>query len=150
MPVPQRPDVAVQIVPIDFVVRAAHYLGSRSAAYGKRYHLVDPEPPTLKEFLHSAAQASGKRLSATFNAGALTRGLVASPSLRLLSQGARGLLDLFAASPRFDARNAEAALSGSGIECPPVADYLVPLLERARAGFAAHEVDPVDLESDDA
>jgi thioester reductase-like protein len=149
VPVPQRPDATVQIVPIDFVVRAAHYLGSHSAAYGKRYHLVDPSPPTLREFLHLAARASGKRLSATFNAGALTRGLVASPTLRLLSQGARGLLDLFAASPRFDARNVEAALAGTGIACPPVSDYIMPLLERARAGFAAHEVEPVDLAHDD-
>jgi thioester reductase-like protein len=150
VPVPKRPDATVQIVPIDYVVRAAHFLGSRSAAYGKRYHLVDPSPPTLREFLHLAAGASGKRLSATFNAGALTRGLVDSPALRLLSQGARGLLDLFAASPHFDARNVEAALGGSGIECPAVASYIVPLLERARAGYAAHEVEPVDLENDDA
>jgi thioester reductase-like protein len=149
VPVPKRPDATVQIVPIDFVVRAAHFLGSRPSAYGKRYHLVDPAPPTLREFLQLAASASGKRLSATFNPGALTRGLVASPTLRLLSQGARGLLDLFAASPRFDTSNAEAALAGSGLACPPVSDYIMPLLERARAGFAAHEVEPVDLASDD-
>jgi hypothetical protein len=111
---------------------------------------VDPAPPTLREFLQLAARASGKRLSATFNAGALTRGLVDSPTLRLLSQGARGLLDLFTASPHFDARNAEAALGGSGIECPPVSSYVMPLLERARAGYAAHEVEPVDLASEDA
>jgi len=150
VPVPKRPDATVQIVPIDFVVQAAHFLGSRSAAYGKRYHLVDPAPPTLREFLQLAAAASGKRLSATFNAGALTRGLVDSPTLRLLSQGARGLLDLFAASPRFDARNTDAALAGSGIECPPVASYIMALLERARVGYAAHEVEPVDLASEDA
>jgi len=48
VPVPKRPDATVQIVPIDFVVQAAHYLGARSAAYGKRYHLVDPAPPTLR------------------------------------------------------------------------------------------------------
>ena len=150
VPVPKRPDATVQVVPIDFVVRAAHYLGARTAAYGKRYHLVDPAPPTLREFLQLAAGASGKRLSATFNAGALTRGLVDSPTLRLLSQGARGLLDLFAASPRFDARNTEAALAGSGLECPAVSSYIMPLLERARAGYEAHEVEPVDLASDDA
>jgi hypothetical protein len=103
----------------------------------------------LREFLELAASASGKRLSATFNAGALTRGLVASPTLRLLSQGARGLLDLFAASPRFDARNAEALLGGSGIACPPISDYIMPLLQRARAGFAAHEVEPLDLANED-
>lgn len=144
VPVPHRLDSTVQIVPIDFVVRAAHYLGARPAAYGKRYHLVDPRPPTLGEFLELAASASGKRLAPNFNAGAFTRGLAANPG-RLLSQGARGFLDLFSGTPRFDARNAEEALSGSGIECPAVASYLVPLLERARAGYAAHEVEPVAL-----
>ncbi|HEY4107046.1 MAG TPA: SDR family oxidoreductase [Polyangiaceae bacterium] len=144
VPVPQRPDSIVQIVPIDFVVRAAVLLGTNPAAYGKRFQLVDPAPPTLREFFALAAAAAGKRLSANFNAGALTRGLVSSPALKLLSQGARGVLDLLAPSPRFDASNAEAFLNGSEVHCPPVASYITPLLERARTGFAAHEVEPLD------
>ncbi len=145
VPVPYRPEAPVQIVPIDFVLRAAHFLGTRQSAYGKRYHLVDPRPPTLKEFLQMAAQASGKRLAENFNAGAFTRGLVANQGLRLLSQGARGLLDLFAPTPQFDATNAEGALRSAGVECPPVASYLNSLLDRARSGFAAHEVEPLDV-----
>ncbi|MEO8902163.1 MAG: SDR family oxidoreductase [Polyangiaceae bacterium] len=145
VPVPHRPEAPVQIVPIDFVLRAAHFLGTRQSAYGKRYHLVDPRPPTLKEFLQMAAHASGKRLAENFNAGAFTRGLVANQGLRLLSQGARGLLDLFAASPEFDATNAEHVLASGGVVCPPVASYLHSLLDRARSGFAAHEVEPLDV-----
>ncbi|HEX3776597.1 MAG TPA: SDR family oxidoreductase [Polyangiaceae bacterium] len=144
VPVPQRPDSIVQIVPIDFVVRAAVLLGTNPAAYGKRFHLVDPAPPTLREFFALAAAASGKRLSTNFNAGALTRGLVSSRALKLLAQGARGVLDLLAPSPRFEASNAEAFLNESTVRCPPVASYITPLLERARAGFAAHEVEPLD------
>jgi thioester reductase-like protein len=149
VPVPHRPEAPVQIVPIDFVVRAAHVLGMRQSAYGKCYHLVDPRPPTLKEFLQMAALASGKRLAENFNPGAFTRGLVANQGLRLLSQGARGLLDLFAATPHFDATQADAALNLSGVQCPPVASYLKTLLERARSGFAAHEVEPLDVELTD-
>ncbi|MEP7052547.1 MAG: SDR family oxidoreductase [Pseudomonadota bacterium] len=145
VPVPHRPEAPVQIVPIDFVLRAAHFLGTRQSAYGKRYHLVDPRPPTLKEFLHMAAQACGKRLAENFNAGAFTRGLVANQGLRLLSQGARGLFDLFAATPQFDATNAGRALAEGGVECPSVASYLGRLLDRARTGFAAHEVEPLDF-----
>jgi thioester reductase-like protein len=144
VPVPYRPEAPVQIVPIDFVLRAARFLGGQPSAYGKRYHLVDPRPPTLKEFLQMAAEASGKRLAENFNPAALTRGLVENRGLRLLSQGARGLLDLFVPTPHFDARNADAALAGSGVECPPVASYLNTLLDRARSGFAAHEVEPLD------
>jgi thioester reductase-like protein len=145
VPVPHRPEAPVQIVPIDFVVRAAHALGMQENTPRKRYHLVDPSPPTLKEFLQMAALASGKRLADSFNAGAFTRGLVANPGLRLLSQSARGLLDLFAAAPLFDASNALAALTASGVRCPPVSSYLTSLLDRARSGFAAHEVEPVDV-----
>lgn len=144
VPVPHRPDAPVQIVPIDFVVRAAHFLGSRPEAYGKRYHLVDPEPPTLKEFLQMAAEASGKHLAETFNPGAFTRGLAAKPGLRMLTQGARGLIDLFVGSPSFDATNADHLLGQGGIRCPPVASYLNSLLARARAGAAAHEVEPLE------
>jgi nucleoside-diphosphate-sugar epimerase len=144
VPVPHRPEAPVQIVPIDFVVRAAHFLGTRPEAYGKRYHLVDPAPPTLKEFLQLAAQSCGKQLAENFNAGAFTRGLAAKPGLRMLTQGARGLIDLFVGSPSFDARNAQQALGEGGIACPPVASYLNVLLERARAGAAAHEVEPLE------
>ena len=144
VPVPYRPDAPVQIVPIDFVVRAAHFLGTRPEAYGKRYHLVDPEPPTLKEFLQLAAAACGKHLAENFNPGAFTRGLAAKPGLRMLTQGARGLIDLFVGSPSFDAKNAQQVLGQGGISCPPVASYLNSLLERARAGAAAHEVEPLE------
>lgn len=144
VPVPHRPDAPVQIVPIDFVVRAAHFLSARPAAYGKRYHLVDPRPLTLKEFLQLAAQASGKHLAETFNPGAFTRGLRAKPGLRMLSEGARGLFDLFAGGPQFDSRNADQALSEGGIACPPVASYLSTLLERARSGAVAHDVEPLE------
>ena len=144
VPVPHRPDAPVQIVPIDFVVRAAHYLAARPEAYGKRYHLVDAEPLPLKEFLQLAAQACGKRLADNFNPSAFTRGLAAKPGLRLLSQGARGLLDLFAGSPHFDAQNADHALGQGGIVCPPVASYLNTLLARARSGAAAHEVEALE------
>ena len=144
VPVPHRPEAPVQIVPIDFVVRAAHFLGTRPEAYGKRYHLVDPAPPTLKEFLQLAAQACGKHLAENFNPGAFTRGLAAKPGLRMLTQGARGLIDLFVGSPSFDAKNAHHALREGGIVCPPVASYLNSLLERARTGAAAHEVEPLE------
>ena len=144
VPVPHRPDAPVQIVPIDFVVRAAHFLGARAEAYGKRFHLVDPAPPTMKEFLQLAAEACGKRLAEGFNPSAFTRGLVQKPGLRLLSQSARGLLQLFAGNPHFDARNADHALAAGGIACPPVASYLTTLLERARSGAAAHEVEPLE------
>jgi len=144
VPVPHRPEAPVQIVPIDFVVRAAHFLGTRPEAYGKRYHLVDPEPPMLKDFLQLAAEACGKRLAENFNPGAFTRGLAAKPGLRMLTQGARGLIDLFVGSPSFDAQNAEHMLRAGDISCPPVASYLNVLLERARTGAAAHEVEPLE------
>ena len=144
VPVPHRPDAPVQVVPIDFVVRAAHSLGARPEAYGKRYHLVDPAPPTLKEFLQQAAEACGKHLVEGFNAGAFSRGLAAKPGLRLLAQGGKSLLDMFAGSPVFDSENANRLLAEGDIHCPPVASYLGTLLERARSGAAAHEVEPLE------
>jgi thioester reductase-like protein len=144
VPVPYRPDAPVQVVPIDFVLRAAYFLAARPESYGKRYHLVDAEPLTLKEFLQLAAQASGKHLAESFNAAAFRRGLAAQPGFGLLAQGARGLLDLFAGDPHFDSRNADRALAEGGIVCPPVASYLSALLARARSGAVAHEVEPLE------
>lgn len=145
VPVPHRPDAPVQVVPIDFVVRAAQFLAASPDAYGKRYHLVDPDPLTLKGFLQAAAAASGKHLADGFNPGAFTRGLRAKPGFRMLKEGARGLFDLFAGGALFDARNADRALGQGAIACPPVTTYLTTLLDRARSGMAAHEVEPLEV-----
>jgi hypothetical protein len=62
----------------------------------------------------------------------------------LLAQGGKSLLDMFAGSPVFDTDNADRLLTLAGIRCPPVSSYLGTLLERARSGAAAHEVEPLE------
>ncbi|HEY4156490.1 MAG TPA: SDR family oxidoreductase [Polyangiaceae bacterium] len=132
-----RAQAALQVVPIDFVLRAAHHLASDAGNYGRRYHLVDERPPTIEEFVVLLAEHCNKRISPGLNV--LTRGL--SSNLRLISDSMRSLFDVQGADATYDAKNAR-ALSDSGIVCPPLESYLPALVE-----FARRELFSTDKES---
>jgi thioester reductase-like protein len=115
---------ALQIVPIDFVLRATQQLAQDAKNYGRRYHLVDDHPPTLEEFVVLLAEKCNKRIAPAPNA--LARGI---GSLRLLSDNRRSLFDVPGADARYDDQQARAALAKSGILCPPVETYLPALVD---------------------
>src|SRR5258708_5381016 len=48
VPLPARGDTPLNIVPIDFVVRASHAIGRDPRAPGRTFHLVDPTPVNAK------------------------------------------------------------------------------------------------------
>jgi thioester reductase-like protein len=119
-----RAQAAVQIVPIDFVLRATQRLAQDASHYGRRYHLVDEHPPTLEELVVLLAEQCNKRIAPAANAFA--RGL---GSLRLLSDSMRALFEAPGADARYDDAQARAALADSGLVCPPLESYLPALVD---------------------
>jgi NAD(P)-dependent dehydrogenase (short-subunit alcohol dehydrogenase family) len=127
----------LNIVPVDFVARALDHIAHQEGLDGRTFHLVDPEPLSAGDTVSVFARAArGPRLALQLDAGAadalpapLRRVLVDAP-LRLagevlqLELGIPARVVRMAAQPtRFDCRGATAALAGSGISVPPLADY---------------------------
>ena len=128
----------INIVPVDFVVDAMDHIAHQEGLDGKAFHLTDPHPLTAGQVIDTFAQAAhAPQTSLRVPAGALD---LAAPLAAMAVNGlplADGIADSVLADfgiprsvliyvnypTRFDSRQTQAALRGSGIEVPPLPAY---------------------------
>jgi NAD(P)-dependent dehydrogenase (short-subunit alcohol dehydrogenase family) len=128
----------INLVPVDFVVAALDHIAHKKGLDRKCFHLVDPEPKRVGEVLNTFARAGhAPAMSLYVNAGLLgfiprgvKKGLLALTPVRRIRNALMKDLGLpediltFVNYPtRFDAREAQAALKGTGIAVPPLDTY---------------------------
>jgi NAD(P)-dependent dehydrogenase (short-subunit alcohol dehydrogenase family) len=128
----------INIVPVDFVVRALDHIAHQDGLDGKAFHLTDPDPPSAGDLIDIFARAAnGPQSSVRIPAPAVE---AAEPLLRLGTStvplaGAiadrvladfgipRAVLTYINYPTRFDARRAQAALADTDIRVPPLDAY---------------------------
>ncbi len=129
----------INIVPVDFVVDALEHIShGRHVIKGKCFHLVDPMGYRVGDVLDILSKAAhAPKMNLFVNAALLgfiprsvTKGLMALAPVRRIHHAVMKDLGLpddiltFVNYPtRFDCRETQAALKGSGIECPNLHDY---------------------------
>ncbi|HZV54030.1 MAG TPA: SDR family oxidoreductase [Rhodocyclaceae bacterium] len=128
----------INIVPVDFVVAAMDHLSHLKGHDGKCFHLTDPHPRRVGDVLNIFARAGhAPAMALRVNAalfGFIPRGvkksLMALTPVRRIRNAVMKDLGLpddilqFVNYPtRFDCREAEKALAGSGITVPALEDY---------------------------
>jgi len=128
----------INIVPVDFVVKALDHIAHRKGLDGRCFHLVDPNPHRVGDILNIFAHAAhAPELAMHINGRAfelvpssLKLALSVSPALRKLWSGILDELGLPADAlrfvnwpTRFDCRNTQAILAKAGIEVPPLESY---------------------------
>jgi len=132
VPLPGRGDSPLNLVPIDFVVRAARALGRHQRAPGHTFHLVDPNPLTAKRVFDLVARASDRPAPRGFIPTNLTKALLRTPGLERFAKSPRAFVDRLATRVRFDARNADEILTEARIACPPFESYVDHIVEYVR------------------
>ncbi len=128
----------INIVPVDFVVAALDHISHHFHASGKCYHLVDPTGYRVGDVLDIFSRAAhAPKMNLFINAALLgfipksvKKGMMALAPVRRVRNAVIKDLGLppdmftFVNYPtRFDRRETDAALKGSGIECPNLRDY---------------------------
>jgi short-subunit dehydrogenase len=128
----------LNIVPVDFVVNAMDHIAHQSGHNGKCFHLTDPNPKRVGEVLAIFAEAAhAPKMTVRINPAmfgfipSMVRQAIASltPVRRIRDAVMKDLglppdVMAFATYPtRFDSRQAQKALAGSGIEVPPLETY---------------------------
>lgn len=151
VPLPTRGDAPMHLVPIDYVVKAAHRIGMHPDAMGRTFHLADPRPLSVRRVFELVARSGGKKLPSGFIPTNVTKALLSAPGVNLLSRSPRAFLDLIATPVRYDTRNTEEILRGSGLSCPPFESYVDELVayvkrrvEQRRARGEAEEAEALD------
>jgi NAD(P)-dependent dehydrogenase (short-subunit alcohol dehydrogenase family) len=128
----------INIVPVDFVVDAIEHIAHQKGLDGKAFHIVDPTPYRVGDILNIFAKAAhapqfALRVNAAligFIPASVKKGMLALTPVRRIRNAVMKDLGLpediitFVNYPtRFDCRQTNAALKGTGIECPRLEDY---------------------------
>jgi NAD(P)-dependent dehydrogenase (short-subunit alcohol dehydrogenase family) len=128
----------INIVPVDFVVDAMDHIAHKKGLDNKCFHLTDPEPRRIGEILNLFAKAAhAPQMTMRLNAKmfsfipsfVLDSVMSLAPVRRIQKQVLSDLgipKDMFTFinyPTRFDSREAEKALKGSGIQVPHLDSY---------------------------
>ncbi|MDT8319212.1 MAG: SDR family oxidoreductase [Xanthomonadales bacterium] len=128
----------INIVPVDYVVEAMDYLAHLPRQDGKCFHLTDPRAKRIGEVLNTFAEAAhapqmSMRIDArlfNFIPAVVKQGLQMLPPVKRISRQILQDLDMppeilsFINYPtKFDSRETQKLLKGSGISCPQLDEY---------------------------
>ncbi len=128
----------LNIVPVDFVVQAMDHIAHKSRLDGRCFHLTDPKPRRIGEVLNIFAEAAhAPQMSMRIDArlinyipAAVKQGLMMLPPIRRITRQIlkdlgmpADVLKFINYPTRFDSRETETALKGSGISVPPLDGY---------------------------
>jgi hypothetical protein len=132
LPLPTRGDTALNMVPVDYVVAAAHQIGCDARSPGHTFHLVDPTPLPAKRAFELLAQAGGRRSPKGHIPSYLARAVLRTPGLQRVVKSPRAFVEYLTTPVRYDARSTEELLAGTGINCPPFESYVDRLMAYLR------------------
>ena len=128
----------INLVPVDFVARAIDHIAHKPKMNNTCFHLTDPNPKRIGEVMNLFAEAAhapmmSMRVDARlFNLipQPVKQGIGMMPPVRRIINQVLGdlgipkdVLSFFNYPTKFDTREAERALKGSGIKVPPLDDY---------------------------
>jgi NAD(P)-dependent dehydrogenase (short-subunit alcohol dehydrogenase family) len=126
------------LVPVDFVAAALDWIAHQPGLDGRAFHLVDPQPRSVGEAMNVFARAAhAPEFALRLDAKAanvlpptLRSALTKLPPVRRIADQVladlgipRSVLGFLGHPTRFDCRDAQRALAGSGIAVPPLEDY---------------------------
>jgi NAD(P)-dependent dehydrogenase (short-subunit alcohol dehydrogenase family) len=128
----------INLVPVDFVAKALDHIAHVDGLDGKAFHLTDPNPKTAGQVINIFARAAhAPQFSMRLDPKILSvvpdsvrSGLMMLPPVKRISDTIladlgipRAVLPNINYPTKFDSREAQAALAGSGISVPPLETY---------------------------
>jgi thioester reductase-like protein len=129
LPLPGRGDEPLNLVPIDWVARAAVAIGRDPRARGRTFHLVDSQPLAARRVFELVARAGGRRGPRGSIPANLARALLRAPGMDRIAKSPRALVDALTTPVTYDARNADELLASLGVgACPPLETYVDKLV----------------------
>jgi dephospho-CoA kinase len=128
LPLLGRGDVPLHLVPIDYVIDAAWHVARGEAAAGKTFHLVDPAPLSARAVFEGVAEHANTEKPRGHIPRPLARAVLRTPGLARLGRGPLALVDVLGHAVHYDQTHTAQALAGSGVRCPPLAEYLAVLV----------------------
>lgn len=117
-------EVALNLVPVDFVIEAMARLASLPASAGKTVQLADPAPLSTKELFDKIAHAIGGRHSRVTIPAPVVHSSLMLPLAPRISDLPHSAVPYFFLKQTYETTKATALLKPQGVTCPPFASYV--------------------------
>ncbi|WP_374056482.1 SDR family oxidoreductase [Rossellomorea sp. FM04394] len=119
----------INIVPVEYVVRASIHLGHEGTGTGKTYHLTDPHPITVREVYEQILWHMYKKHPRGKIPLSLSNWALSFRFVRKFLMVEREALDYFTLEGRFHCEQAQEDLRGSDIQCPSLSSQIEKMVE---------------------
>ncbi len=132
LPMPKNGKTPINIVPIDFVINSLYYLSLNPKAKGKTFHLVDPNPITVRQIadILSTKVDKNKKYHTIGTTSSLILGIIFKiPILDKLLINQKTAFEFLYQNKTYSTINTLELLDGTGIKCPPFNTYVDSLLK---------------------
>lgn len=154
IPFPGRGDMPLNIVPLDYAIRAAHAIGRHPSAPGRTFHLADPNPLSARSVFELVTHAGGRRTARGSIPSNLAKALLRTPGIDRFARSPKAFVEQLTSNVRYDTRNTDQVLLSAGIVCPPFESYVDDLVnvvrEHVKARQRRRESHVDEVEIDDA
>ncbi|WP_431801694.1 SDR family oxidoreductase [Halobacillus andaensis] len=124
-----RGEVYINIVPQDYVTKAAAYLAHNKPSIHKTYHLTDPHPYTAHDLYHLFTKHYLGREPAINLPLPFAQSALSLKSIRRLAGVQKQALAYFTCESEYQQEQALADLNDARISCPDLKSYLPALVE---------------------
>ena len=124
-------EVALNLVPVDFVVEAMSTLARDPLAVGKTVQLADAQPLSTRELFDSISRCIGGRVSRLTLPVALVHTSLMLPLAPKVTGLPHSAVPYFFLKQTYDTAQATALLKPHGIACPPFESYVRTIVEYA-------------------
>src|SRR6266550_2440489 len=124
-------EVALNLVPVDFVVEAMAKLAQDQRSVGKTVQLADPEPATTRELFNTIARCIGGRESRVTLPASLVHFSLMLPLAPKITGLPHSGVPYFFLKQTYDTAQASELLKPHGIFCPPFESYACTIVDYA-------------------
>lgn len=153
LPLPGRGNAPLHLVPIDFVIDAAHLLARHPQAIGRTFHLVDSCPLGARHVYDLVAERAQRRPPReTPFPSPLAKTLLRIPGLERMGRTPLYILESLDHYVYYNCRGTLDLLAGTSVTCPPFGTYVDALItylreshETKQRRFSEEVVDSLDV-----
>lgn len=151
LPLPGDGVAPLNVVPVDFVVRATWQLAQNADAAGKTVHLVDPNPMSARRVYELIAERANKKLPRFSLPARAADWFLRIPGVEKLARPQRAAVNYVNHLALYNCHTALELLDGTGVRCPPLMSYLDKLIDYALSTWKQRQLsaeqdvdDPLD------
>jgi thioester reductase-like protein len=124
-------EVALNLVPVDFVVEAMSVLAREPKAIGKTLQLADPRPLSTRELFNSISRCIGGRESRVTLPAALVHTSLMLPLAPKVTDLPHSAVPYFFLKQTYDTAQATELLRPHNVSCPPFESYVKTIVDYA-------------------